>query len=108
MCEAVKNVLETCIDVVNSNQCTLSVHSEAPPFQPSALISTKQTLPPVVNTLDMLWERRPLQSFFSIESKGAPLKFCNSQFLRSVDNHNRTFEECVRQTLSAMLHTTTG
>jgi len=81
---------------LNPTNVALSIHSDNPPFPPSAIQSVEQSLPLEVNTQQMLWNRTPLRSFFSAKSKFAPcLVWRDPQFWRSIDNHNRTCERFI-------------
>ena len=47
----------------------LRAHADDPPFPIAALQSSQQSLPLQVPTKDMLWDRKPVTSSFSVESK---------------------------------------
>ena len=81
----------------------LRVHADDPPFPIVALQSSQQSLPLQVPTKDMLWDRKPVKSSFSVESKKAPcVVYCEQQFWKAIDNHNGSCERYIGKTSTVM------
>ena len=78
----------------------LRVHSDDPPFPIAALQSSQQSLPLQVPPKDMLSDRKPVKSCFSVESKKAPcVVYCNNSgkpLTITTEVASDTLEKCQR------------